>query len=81
MTNAEMKANRFLKMYRGRKLFAAMNEAWNRGATVNVCTATRIFAIKPNARALISLGASGSLYMASGKRRDCIDFARVVVEG
>ena len=74
MTNDQMKAGRFLKLAKGRKLFARMNAAWDRGGFVRVGTATRYTDYKPNTRDMITMGKSGSLYVARGKRLDCLDF-------
>ena len=69
-----MKAGRFLKLAKGRKLFARMNAAWDRGGFVRVGTATRFTDYKAKHRELITMGKSGSLYVARGKSKDCLDF-------
>jgi len=74
LTNDQMKANRFLKLAKGRKLYARMNETWNKGGIVTIGTCTRGYEIKAKARELVILGKSGSLYLQKGKSRDCIDF-------
>lgn len=77
MTNEQMKAGRFLKLAKGRKLFARMNACWNAGGFVRIGTALRVTDYKPNARECIVLGASGSLFVKRGKRLDCIDFCSI----
>jgi hypothetical protein len=74
LTNTEMKAGRFLKLHKGRRLLARMEAAWDAGGFVRIGTATRYSDIHAKHRELITLGKSGSLYMARGKSRDCIDF-------
>jgi hypothetical protein len=69
-----MKAGRFLKLYKGRKLLARMNQTWDAGGIVTMATYTRAVHIKPNARELIWMGKSGSLYIKRGKSNDCIDY-------
>jgi len=74
LTNEQMKPGRFAKLARGRKLFARMVACWNAGGTVSFGTALRVTHVKPAARDMIKLGASGSLYMQSGKKWVCIDY-------
>lgn len=77
MTNEQMKAGRFLKMQRGKRLFARMNVCWDMGGFVRIGTATRYSDYKPNCRALVWMGKSGSLYVKRGKANDCIDFCSI----
>lgn len=74
MTNEQMKAGRFLKLAKGRKLFARMNACWDRGGFVRVGTATRYTDYKAKHRELVWMGKSGSLYVKRGKTSDCLDF-------
>lgn len=74
LSNDQMKAGRFLKLAKGRKLYRRMNECWDRGGFVRIGTATRYSDLKAKHRELVLLGKSGSLYMARGKAHDCIDF-------
>lgn len=77
MTNDQMKEGRFLKLHRGRKVVARMNACWDVGGFVRIGTARTYCDVKPRSRALITMGADGSLYMARGKYRDCIDFCSI----
>lgn len=77
MTNEEMKPGRFLKMARGRKIFAGMNRCWDKGGVVVIATGLRAAQIKANARECVVLGKSGSLYIRRGKSMDCIDFCAI----
>lgn len=74
MTNDQMRPGRFLKLQRGKKLFARMNQAWDNGGFVRVGTATRYTDYKAKHREMLRMGESGSLYVARGKRWDCLDF-------
>ena len=74
MTNDEMKAGRFAKLARGRRIMRRMNACWDNGGFVRVGTATRYTDYKAKHRDLISMGKSGSLYSVSGKRSVCLDF-------
>jgi len=77
MTNDQMIAGRFLKLNRGRKIMRAMNACWDAGGFVRIGTALSYSDIKPKARDIITMGKSGSLYMARGKSRACIDFCSI----
>jgi hypothetical protein len=74
MTNDEMKAGRFLKLAKGRKLMARMNAAWDRNGIVRIGTATRYTDFKAKHRDMIRLTKSGSIYTQSGKSWLCADF-------
>lgn len=73
MTNEQMKPGRYLKLARGRKLFARMVACWDNGGFVRIGNPLRYSDLKPKHRDCIRLGASGSLYIARGKHWDCID--------
>ena len=74
MTNNEMKAGRFLKLAKGRKLFAQMTKTWDMNGIVTIGTMTRGYEIAAKNRSCVTLGKSGSLYLQNGKTRNCIDF-------
>lgn len=74
ITNDQMKAGRFAKLARGRRLMSRMNDCWNRGGFVRVGTCTRYTDYKAKHRGLVYMGKSGSLYVKRGKSSDCIDF-------
>lgn len=73
MTNQEMKAGRFLKLARGRRIMRAADAVWNAGGVVVIATCTRRTEIKAKSRECIRMGASGSVYMRRGKHWDCVD--------
>ena len=75
--NSEMKAGRFSKLARGRRIMKKMDACWNAGGFVRIGTATRYTDLKAKHRELIEMGKSGSLYMRRGKRADCIDFCSI----
>lgn len=77
LTNDQMKAGRFAKMARGRRILRRMVACWNAGGFVRVGTATRYSDYKPKHRDMVVLGASGSLYVKSGKATNCIDFCSI----
>lgn len=74
MTNTEMKAGRFLKLAKGRKLIARMNACWNAGGFVRIGTVTRYTDFKAKHRDMVKMGKSGSIYTQSGKNWLCADF-------
>lgn len=74
MTNEQMKAGRFAKLARGRKIVARMEAAWNAGGFVRIGTATRYSDFKVKHRDMVKMGASGSIYTQSGKKWLCADF-------
>lgn len=74
LRNDQMKAGRFLKLHRGRRLLSRMAACWNAGGTVQVVTCTRVTNLAPKHRDFVEMGRSGSLYMRRGKARDCLDF-------
>lgn len=74
LTNSQMTQDRFLKLAKGRKLFRRMNECWDKRGFVRVGTSTRYTDFKSKHRAMIRLGASGSVYTQRGKNWDCADF-------
>lgn len=74
LTNDEMKAGRYAKLARGRKLYRRMNACWDAGGFVRIGTALRYSDIKPKHRECVILGKSGSLYLRLRKNADCIDY-------
>lgn len=72
--NSEMKAGRFAKLAKGRKIIARMNKCWDANGFVRIGTATRYTDLKSKHREMIKIGSSGSLFMQRGKRWDCVDF-------
>lgn len=74
ITNDEMKAGRFEKLARGRKLLARMDACWTAGGFVRVGTATRYTDYKSKHRDMIKMGKSGSLFAQSGRNWNCLDF-------
>jgi hypothetical protein len=74
ITNHEMKAGRYLKLAKGRKVFSKMTETWSADGIVMIGTMTRAYEINAKGRDCVTLGKSGSLYLQNGKSRNCIDF-------
>jgi len=74
LTNEQMKAGRFAKLAKGRKLMNRINACWNVGGFVRIGTATRYTDLKAKHSDLVFMGKSGSLYMKRGKSTDCLDF-------
>lgn len=74
LSNDQMKEGRFLKLYRGRKLYRRMNSCRDAGGFVRIATNLRVTDLQPKHRELVMLGKSGSLYLRRGKSNDCIDF-------
>ena len=74
LRNEDMKAGRYLKLAKGRKIMKRMNACWDRGGFVRIGTATRYSDIKPPYRERVQMGKSGSLYMTLRTRPECIDF-------
>jgi hypothetical protein len=74
MANSEMRAGRFAKLARGRRIFARMAACWDKGGFVRVGTCTKYWDLRPKHRDMVSMGKSGSIYMQRGKVWDCLDF-------
>lgn len=83
-----MKANRYGHWAYARKRLRAIEAALASGKTVWVSTVLRQIKVTPKTAAKFS--ASGAplfkanrigLFIASGKRYDCIDFCQITVEG
>lgn len=74
LKNSQMKAGRFAKLAKGRRLMRRMGECWDRGGFVRVGTCTRYTDLKPKHREMVSMDKTGSLYIQRGKGHDCIDF-------
>lgn len=77
MDNEQMKAGRFAKLAKGRRIIRRMNSCWDAGGFVRVGTATRYTDYKPKHRDMVLLGNSGSLYVKAGKATNCIDFCSI----
>jgi hypothetical protein len=77
MTNEQMKAGRFAKLAKGRKIIARVTACWDRGGFVRVGTCTRYSDYKPKHRDMVRMGATGALFTQSGKKWLCIDFCSI----
>lgn len=77
MTNEQMKAGRFAKLAKGRRLLRRMETCWDAGGFVRIGTCTRYTDYKPKHRDMVLMGKSGSLYVKRGKATDCIDFSGI----
>lgn len=77
MTNEQMKAGRFAKLAKGRRILRRMNACWDAGGFVRVGTCTRYTDYKAKHRDMVSMGKSGSLYVKAGKGANCIDFCSI----
>ena len=76
MNNSEMKANRILKLQSGKRVMKFINDAFDAGKTVYLCTYTRATKFQSKHRAMIKMGKSGSIYVQSGKNWVCADFCK-----
>lgn len=74
LTNAQMKAGRFAKLARGRRLIRWMNGVWDRGGAVWFSTMTARTKIPAKSREAVKMDSAGSVYVRRGKHWDCIDF-------
>lgn len=74
LSNQEMKAGRFARLARARKLYRRMHECWSRGGFVRIGTATRYSDLYAKHADLILIGKPGSIYWRRGKRTECLDF-------
>lgn len=74
MDNSQMKAGRFLKTQKGKRIYNSIVSHIQAGGAVNICTSTRIIQVTAKHAAMLKLGKSGSVYLQNGKRWDCIDF-------
>jgi hypothetical protein len=81
MTNDQMKAGRFLKLAKGRKMFRFILANLEAGNSVSVTTYTRSVNYKAEHKTMFKLGVSGSVYVQRGKNWDCIDLCRITAFG
>ena len=77
MNNADMKQNRILKLYTGKKRFNAINSHLNANGTVLICTYTKATQLTKKHINMVKLGKSGSVYIQSGKNWNCIDYCGI----
>lgn len=76
MTNDSMKAGRFLRWHRARKLVGNINAALESGAIVQLTTHTRATRYTRKHLGWFKATRSGA-YVQSGKRWDCIDGCKI----
>lgn len=81
MTNEQMKAGRFLKLQKGRKMFRFILANLEAGNSVSLTTYTRSVNYKAKHKDMFKLGASGSVYVQRGKAWDCIDGSKITAFG
>ena len=75
ISNDDMRAGRWAKLAKGRRIMRRMNACWDAGGFVRIGTATRYSDFKPQHRSRITMDKTGSLYMSlRSTRRDCIDY-------
>lgn len=75
LTNSQMKAGRFAKLAKGRRLMRLMNECWDtKGGFVRVGTYLKYMDLRASHRDLVSMTRSGSVMLQRGKRSECLDF-------
>lgn len=79
MTNEQMKAGRFLKIQNGRRTFARITSPLKAGKCIVIGTMTKATKFQPKHLAMFTLGASGDVYVARGKGRDCLTFNGLMV--
>lgn len=77
LTNEQMKANRYQKLYNGKKTFNAIINQLQTGGDVFIVTYTRAVKYKPQHINMFRLGKSGSVYVQRGKKWDCIDYCGI----
>lgn len=80
MTNEQMKAGRFLKMAKARRMFRFIISNLAAGNSVSLTTATRSTNYKAKHIDMFRL-AGGSVYVQRGKNWDCINGVRVTAFG
>lgn len=80
MTNEQMKAGRFLKMQKARRMFRFIQTNLVAGNSVSVTTYTRSVNYKPKHKDMFKLSGS-SVYVQRGKNWDCIDLCRITAFG
>jgi hypothetical protein len=80
MTNEQMKAGRFLKMHKARRMFRFIVANLEAGNSVSLTTYTRSVNYKAKHKDMFKLAGS-SVYVQRGKHWDCIDLCRVTTFG
>ena len=76
MNNSEMYAGRILKIQSGKRIMKFINDAFDAGKTVYLCTYTNATKFQSKHRAMIKMGKSGSVYVQRGKKWVCADFCK-----
>lgn len=76
MTNDQMKANRFLRLYQARQKLQAITDHLSIGGQVLIATYTRATAYSAKHAAMFKATKSG-LYVQRGKQWDCIDHCAI----
>lgn len=87
MTNDQMKANRFRRIFVARKKLAWINERIEEGRTVFVSTygkhtkitAKNVAAFKAAGAEMFQATKTG-LYIARGRNWDCIDYCKITAQ-
>lgn len=76
MDNSQMKAGRFLRLQKGRKLYAWIMGHLEAGRNVYISTQTRVTKLSRKHSEMVKLGKSGSVYL----NRDCIDYCNFTAQ-
>lgn len=79
LANDQMKAGRFLKLHNGRRTFARITNPLKAGKRIVIGTATRATQYGPKHLGMFTLSASGDVYVARGKRKDCLTFGGLMM--
>ena len=79
MTNADMKAGRFLRWHEARKMVEWMRSCWDRGLTVYMVTAYRSTAFAPKHCDCVKATRTG-VYVRIGKNWLCATYCKFVAQ-
>lgn len=75
ISNEQMKAGRFLRLYRGRKLYRQILDTFAIGLRVQISTCTKATLYSPKHAGMFRLSSNGDVLVQRGKSWDCINFS------
>jgi hypothetical protein len=81
MTNDQMKAGRFLKIHKGRRMFRFITANLNAGNSILVRTYTKATRYKAKHVDMFRLAKNGDVFVQRGKSWDCINGCGITAEG
>lgn len=73
MTNEKMKAGRFIKLHKGRRMFRFITANLKAGNSIQITTYTKSVVYKAKHVDMFKLAANGDVFVQRGKSWDCVN--------